>query len=167
MDAQTVEHAIRQAAEVVPNRDDAQELVAEAGRLAGIEDLALDDSGTAWLAIDDIQMLLRYGDGGRGLEIAARLPAVAAKNPRVMHALLRANMSWDRTQSGTFGLMPPTDEPVLCRLILLAGLDAAGLRLQIDSFVGLAETWHREIATLAAADHEAWPDGMPPLHQRV
>ncbi len=82
-------------------------------------------------------------------------------------------MSWQQTQGGSFAILPPAEEPMLCRLIPLVAMDPDLLDQQLAAFVELAQDWYDQIDLyLDRLDEDggapvAPGEALPPLGARV
>ncbi|MEM7023898.1 MAG: type III secretion system chaperone [Pseudomonadota bacterium] len=146
VDGEAIEKALTQLEGVELNREDVADIVSAFGRHIGAEGLHLDEAGSAWLTVDGtLEICLFHLPGFPGIVAGARLPAAAHDHAQVLRSLLRANASWAENPGCSFGLVPPSDEPMLCQMIPLLDADAVDLDRDVAAFVALADSWHRKI----------------------
>ncbi|MEM7026443.1 MAG: type III secretion system chaperone [Pseudomonadota bacterium] len=144
------------------------ELVEQYGRHIGAEGLALDDDRTAWLKIDDtVELCLFHMDHFAGIAVGARLPPAARHSEQLLRRLLQANMSWQHTHGGSFAIPSWSDEPMLCRMIPLIGIDVDELDRQMAAFVATVQSWHEQVLEILETGLQTSAEGegvsLPPV----
>ena len=144
IDSSAIEAELARLRDTQLNREDVDEIVRGLGKIVGIDDLALDESGVAELVVDDdIELSLLHLPTLPGIVAAVCMPDGAENNDALLRRLLQSNMSWALTQGGCFAYVPP--RLALCRLIPLAPSDSERLDRELAAFVELCKAWRREI----------------------
>lgn len=146
LDRDQLDRTLHQLREAVLTRKDVDTILRALAARWGVDAIALDESNSAELAVDgEIPLYLIHLAHLPGLVAAIPMPQGVADSPRALAELLRANLSWQLTQGGTFGMAPGLDQPMLCRLVLLAGMDAAALDHELASFADFAKAWREDL----------------------
>ena len=144
VDSATIESELARLQETQLNRDDVNEIVSELGKIIGVEDLALDESGVAELIVDEeVELSLLYLPALPGIVAAISMPEGPEDNDQLLRKLLQTNMSWAMTQGGCFVYVPP--RVALCRLVPLTSHDSERLDHELAAFVELGKAWRKEI----------------------
>jgi hypothetical protein len=125
------------------SRDEAQNSLDLLADQLGIDEIRLDDSDTAWVRVGELDVGFGYLAHVNGIVAAVALPSAIAHHERLMEELLRANMSWQRTLGGSFGVHPITGT-VMLRKLIPAG-DSVGAAKQVEQLLDLAQAAHEEI----------------------
>ena len=146
VDRDELDRTLHRLREVVLTRKDVDAVLQALAARWGVDAIALDESNSAELAVDgEIPLYLIHLPHLPGLVAAIPMPPGVADSPRTLAELLRANLSWQLTQGGTFGMAPGLDQPMLCRLVLLAGMDSAALDNELASFADFAKAWREDL----------------------
>lgn len=128
-------------------------LLAELGRMAGIEGLATNEQGVCILVFAPGTHLNLMADPSTGHVVLwsplGDLPA--GRRAETLELLMRANLFWNGTQGATVGLMPQSDEVVLACRLPLDGLGVEALRRAVELMVESAEDLVRRIGDAGAA----------------
>lgn len=144
LDGNEIEAELARLRETQLNREQVDEIVAGLGKIIGVDDLALDESGVAELVVDeDIELSLIHLPHFPGIVAAIPMPEGAENDGQLLRKLLQANMSWAMTQGGSFAFVPP--RVALGRLIPLTQTDSERLDRELAAFVELATAWRNEI----------------------
>ena len=119
------------------NRQQADLLIAEFGKHAGVPDLALDESGVCSLSIEGgavtISVAFDSETGVASMESALdRVPLT----PQRLKRALAANFCWIEGGGATFGLDSLGNRLVLRRHFMAADLDVARLTGAVQALVG-------------------------------
>ncbi|MEM7023292.1 MAG: CesT family type III secretion system chaperone [Pseudomonadota bacterium] len=161
MSPKAIELALTAIEDQVPSRAEIQTVLTAYASYVGLQSLKLDERGIAECIVDDeLPLTFLHLPHLPGIIVAAPLPGDATRDDALLRGLLRANLSWSNTQGGSFALLPPLREPMLCRLIPLVKIDAATLDRELASFVDLVRAWHVEIELYL--DHLPDPPPDPP-----
>ena len=146
MTSEDFESTLQEIAGSAPDGEEVARLVAEFGVHIGVPDLQLSETGEACIALEDglVVSLFQY-ENLPSLVAVAPLPKAAAQDEAIVRGLLRANMSWARTNGGTFAMAPDSDVPLLLCQIPLASLDVEALDARLTDFVELVRLWHGDI----------------------
>ena len=146
------------------DRSQADALVSELGEQLGIAGLALDESGSCTLAIDDGAVVLSLGHnpGASSIDLMICLDDIDTTRLQLRRVLL-ANFGWLTTAGASFALEPMSGALVLQRRCTAADLGHGGLRAVVESLVGSAEGWSKRLAALADSDGA----GRPPEPEGV
>ena len=139
------------------SRDEVNAILNGYGEYLGLNDLSLDANDTAGLEIDEaIAIGLIYVPGLPGVIVAAELDSEIADHPSVLKMLLQANLSWEATQGGTFAIVPPENDVLLCRFLALTNNKPhESIDRELGMFVELVETWQETIDMELLADEKA------------
>jgi len=160
IDRDQLENTLLQVRQATLSREDVDAVLEELAERLGIDSLALDESNATELVVDDeIALYLVYLEHLPGLVAAIPMPSGVAGDPNALTTLLRANMSWEKTHGGTFGMVPGLEEPMLCRLVVLTGRDAEKLDQELATFVELGKRWREGLTS--RGDQRPPPSGMP------
>ena len=134
------------------DRDRAAALVAELGTRLGIPGLALDERGSATLAIDDgaVIVTLGHNPGAGTIDLMVCLDEVEPSGAQ-LGRLLAANFGWTATEGAAFALEPASGALVLQRRCSADELGRRGLPNILEGFVATAEAWAERLAAAPAA----------------
>ena len=150
------------------DRDRAAALVAELGTRLGIPGLALDERGSATLAIDDgaVIVTLGHNPGAGTIDLMVCLDEVEPSGAQ-LGRLLAANFGWAVTEGAAFALEPASGALVLQRRCSADEIGRRGLPNIIEGFVATAAAWAKRLAASpadgnGAADDDA--DAFNPTH---
>ena len=166
VDRDRLDHTLQQLNETRITRDDIDAVLNQLAERLELDSLRLDENNTAELTVDDsIALYLVYLTHQPGLIAAIPLPARQSDRPEVLAQLLQANLSWELTQGGIFGMVPGFKEPMLCRLMVITDRDRAQVdRLDRDlaGFVELATAWRRGLTRTGQVESNPPPTGFVP-----
>src|SRR5262249_23605151 len=123
----------------------ASALVAELGRLIGIDDLALDEDCVATLSLDEDAAVVMLGvrDAGDSLELMCCLDTVEPK-PAVLREMLRTNFLGGAGRP-VFALEPGSDAVVLQQSVRLDGITGDELARILEEFGDTAQELRKEL----------------------
>jgi hypothetical protein len=143
MQADQIEATLIHGLDKQYSREEAQHSLDLLADQLGFDAVRLDDSDTAWVKIGELDVGFGYLAHLNGLVAAVALPSAIAHDERLMVELLRANMSWQRTLGGSFGIHPITGT-VMLRKLIPAG-DTVGAAKQVQQLLDVAQAAHEEI----------------------
>jgi hypothetical protein len=167
IDSAAVESALQQMRDVQLTREDVDKVLAELAERIGVASLALDENNVVSFTVDDeIEITLVHIPHLPGIVAASPVPDRPGERGDLLKRLLQANMSWELTHGGTFGMIPPGKELMLCRLIPLADKSVERLETELAGFAELAGSWQAQVEDfldfLPEGDDEAAEPAPPP-----
>lgn len=163
VDSDLIETALQHMSQAKLSRQDVQAILTQYAKHIGVEALALNKEGTVQITIDnETELSLVHLPHFPGLIVASPMPKKASQHRAILCELLQANMSWEMTHGGSFAMLPPGNDLMLCRLVSLATGDIELLDRELAAFVGLAQHWHKKIT----ADLESIADTHMPRYTR-
>ena len=169
LDSDAVETLLQKVKEAPLSREQIDEVLSQFAEEAGIEGLALDENDSALLVVDgDVEIHLLYLEHLPGLIAASPLPDRPDNRGHLLRQLLKANMSWDLTQGGTFGMLPKDKDLMLCRLLPLTEEDSSQFEQMIAGFVEHALAWRHHVLDNLGEEGESEqsaPAAPPPGQQ--
>ena len=128
-------------------RDDARQLLDTFGRLVGLDELPLDESGRLAIAVDDdLTVDIEFEDDRDTLLLSADLETLGSEpDAGRLAGMLRANLYFDATAGATLALEGVENRVVLQRAVAVQGSDGASLVGVFEHFVVVAEDWRRRL----------------------
>jgi len=138
------------------NRSQAQDLLSEFGKLAGIEDIELDEDGAGAIVIDNkIIISVGFNEIAKNLVFMATLDE-CEPNEAQMRKMLEANFLWRGAGGANFAIAPKADVIVL---LYPVPVDTTAIELQLlfISFVEMVEDWQNRLV-----DNQGIPDQLSP-----
>jgi len=147
------------------DRAHADKLVAEMGSRLGLADLALDDSDSCSLSIDDgaVTVRISYTKETDMFDLSTRLERLAPQQAHLARAL-GLNFCWQANAGAIFSLDRLSGRLALNRRCMAADLDLAGFTGALEKLVGHAIAWTKILGDMkdeAAARADPAPAGVP------
>ena len=170
LDSDVAESMLQKVKDAPLSREQIEGVLARFADEVGIEDLVLDENDSALLVVnDDLEIRLLYQEHFPGLIAASPLPDQSGNRLRLLRQLLRANLSWELTQGGTFGMLPKDKQLMLCRLLPLTETDSTQFEQMISGFADHALAWRQHILETLDSDGDGSQSDLaaPPPSQRV
>jgi hypothetical protein len=135
-------------------------VVADLGARLGIDGLALDERGSATLAIDDGEVIvtLGYNPGAGTIDLLACLDEVEPSGAQ-LGRLLAANFGWTMTEGAAFALDPASGALVLQRRCSADEIGRRGLSSILEGFVAIVAAWAKRLAAAPATGSDDAADG--------
>jgi hypothetical protein len=146
------------------DRNQANALVSRLGETIGIADLALDDSGTCTLVIDNGAVILNLGHNAAAgaLDLMTCLDQVEP-TPANLARLMQANFGWRGSGGATFALDPAGGAVMLQRRISDLGVTDGEMTAALEGLVAAAEAWTRRLLDHRTSESAAAPADVSPL----
>lgn len=147
------------------DRGQAEALVTELGTQLGIPGLALDERGSATLAIDEGAVIVTLGHNPRAgaIDLMVCLDEIEPSGAQ-LGRLLVANFGWTATDGAAFALEPASGALVLQRRCFADELGRRGLRQILEGFVGTAEAWAKRLFVAASGTAGEDAGAFNPAH---
>lgn len=130
-----------------------QSVIREFGAALAEPDMEADASGYLNLTIDDLQIHLQYDDESDDVIVFAEvllLPLDQDRKVKMYEQLLSANLFWQGTKGGTFGIDFDLGWIYLANRCTNNGLELKTFEAWLESFVNLAIYWRQRL------ESEAW-----------
>lgn len=128
----------------MPPAIDHNELLAGYGRSVGIEGIAFDDAGEAYLAFDDIVIRFFHDAARRQILLSAPVfDDTVTPDVDVYASLLELNLGGILHDSGSVGLDKDTGAVIFSNAISLAGLEQARFDAFVAAGIDLVEAWRK------------------------
>ena len=128
-------------------REQADRLLTEFGSMIGLDGFALDETGHARLAFDEVFVSLDLREEDGSLVLVAPLGEPPERTVENYGRLLDANLHWAGTGGSTLAREPATGVIVLQHAIALDGLDESSFETAVRGFVDAAERLAALVAT--------------------
>jgi hypothetical protein len=129
----------------------ASNLIKELGRLIGLDELALDDSGQCTLAFDETIVLTFVGDQEGGLNVVSYIGDLARDNSEVAQRLLAHNFVPHGLGGGRVAVEPESSRAVLVNRWDTVRTDFGFFQQQLEAFVNAVESIRKDMDTVPAA----------------
>lgn len=146
------------------DRGQVDTLISRLGEGLGMPDLALDESGTCTLVIDNGAVIVNLGHnrGAGALDLMTCLDRVELSAPNLTQ-LLGANLGWRATGGATFAVEPTSGAVMLQRRLTAGDATDEGLKAAIESLIAAAEVWTRHLTGDMGAPADAAKPIYPPV----
>ena len=128
----------------------ASNLIKELGRLIGLEELGLDDSGQCTLAFDETIVLTFVGDQDGGLNVVSYIGDLAHDSPGVAQRLLAHNFVPQGLGGGRVAVEPDSSRAVLVNRWDTIRTDFGFFQQQLEAFVNAVESIRKDLETAPA-----------------
>ncbi len=123
-----------------------QALIRELGAALAVPDMEPDASGYLNLTIDDLQIHLQYDDQADDVIVFAGVsPLNQDRKVEIYQQLLSANLFWQGTKGGTFGIDCDRGWIYLANRRANSGLELKAFEAWLESFVNLAMYWQQRL----------------------
>lgn len=139
----------------------ASNLIKELGRLIGLDDLSLDDSGQCTLAFDESIVLTFVGDQDSGLNVVSYIGDLARDNPAAAQMLLAHNFVPSGLGGGRVAVEPESSRAVLVNRWDAVRTDFGFFQQQLETFVNAVESIRKDLDAVPASPAAPAQSGGP------
>jgi hypothetical protein len=129
----------------------ASNLIKQLGRLIGLDELALDDSGQCTLAFDESIVLTFVGDPDGGLNVVSYIGDLARDNAASAQMLLAHNFVPSGLGGGRVAVEPESSRAVLVNRWDSVRTDFGFFQHQLETFVNAVESIRKDLDAVPAS----------------
>lgn len=140
------------------SRSQANAALADFAKLAGLEQLQLDEQDACYLSFDAVVVCFDLDQRTGDLVLSSVVGAIGRDAHALAREMLGANFAGGGTRGATLGIDADTSGVVLSQRLPLAGLRAALLEQRLQDFVTTAEEWTKRLSAPASPERAADED---------
>lgn len=128
-----------------------QNVLKEFGKIIELDSIALNDTGSCKLVLDDLEIHLEIDDATDSLML---LSPVAEATEQLMADALELNLFWGHLNGCRFTLLRSINVLALLHRLPTTGLDITVFEKELNTFADTALTWKRAFNEMPVPDEQ-------------